>query len=259
MFAYIINMDNAVERWMSVNNRFNATGIPFERFPAVNGRKLTLPIAEFSETLYRRRHGKHPNLGQIGCYLSHVYALKKFLSSSHEIGIIAEDDIAPVDNLKLILERAIAFVDSWDILRLSGFHDSHPKSYVSLGDGLGQSYSLAINLSRLSGTGAYMVTRKAAEVLTTALVPMTVPIDHAIDREWVYGLRGASINPLPVDQESLAFASQLRAEDNEKLPALQRYWTVFPYRARNEITRVFARTLQLRNARAALRRYRPTE
>jgi glycosyl transferase, family 25 len=253
MFAYIINMDNAVDRWTSVESRFRATGIPFERFPAVNGRKLTLPIPGFSEPLYRRRHGKRPNLGQLGCYLSHVHALKKFLSSDHEIGIIAEDDIALVDDLKLVLERAIRHVKSWDILRLSGFHDSHPRHYVSLGDGLGENYSLAVNFSRLSGTGAYMVTRKAAEVLSKALIPMTVPIDHAIDREWAYGLRAASIDPLPVDQESLAFASQLRAEDNEKLPALQRYWTVFPYRARNEITRFFARAQQLKNAKAAVK------
>jgi glycosyl transferase family 25 len=247
-------MDKAVDRWNSVETRFNATGIPFERFPAVNGRALKLPIPEFSETLYRRRHGKHPNLGQIGCYLSHVHALKKFLSSNHETAIIVEDDVAPAENLKLILERALTFVASWDILRLSGFHNSHPRTYVSLGEGLGQQYSLAINFSRLSGTGAYMVTRRAAEVLSNALIPMTLPIDHAIDREWVYGLRASSIHPLPVDQESLAFASQLRAEDNEKLPALQRYWTVFPYRARNEISRVVSRAKQYRNARAAVAR-----
>ena len=246
-------MDNAKKRWKSVEKRFGATGIPFERFPAVNGRELVLPISDFSESEYRRRHGKHPNLGTIGCYLSHVAVLKKFLASEHSIAIIGEDDIEPVANLKAIIEKAIQYSKAWDILRLSGFHNSHPKTFVSLGEGLGKQYSLAVNFSRLSGTGAYMVTRKAAEVLSSALLPMTVPIDHAIDREWAYGLRGVSIHPLPIEQESLKFVSQLRAEVNEKLPAYKRYWTVFPYRACNEIARLISRSKQLKSARAAIK------
>jgi len=252
MFAYIINMENAIERWKSVESRFLKTRIPFERLPAVNGRILTLPIKEFSATLYQRRHGKRPNLGQIGCYLSHLEGLRRFLDSSHAFAIMAEDDIAPVEDLKIILESALCYSSTWDILRLSGFHNSHPKTYVRLNTGLDVQYALATNFSRLSGTGSYMVSRHAAQALVEKLLPMTVPIDHALDREWVYGLRASSIYPLPVDQESLQFASQLRAEDNEKLPAFQRYWTVFPYRAKNEISRVLHRARQLRNAQYAV-------
>lgn len=248
MLAYIINMDNAVERWSHVKSSFEKTGIPYERISGVNGKQMQLPIPEFDEGLYRRRHGKLPNAGQIGCYLSHLRALDRFLESDHEFGIICEDDINPVRNLRNVVEEAAAYRDSWDILRLCGFHNSHPRHLVQLSDG----YSIAVNFTRLCGTGAYMVSRHAAEVLRKALVPMWLPIDHALDREWSYGLTAASIYPLPVSQVDHAFASQTAPTQNEKLPAWQRYWTVFPYRASNEIKRVIARGRQLRRARTSL-------
>ncbi len=247
MQAYIINMDTAQERWNYVAAEFSKTGIPFERVSAVNGRLLQLPIHEFDEVLYRRRHGKHPNRSTIGCYLSHLKVLRLFLESSHEHAIICEDDIRPVANLKALLVQSLNYSAHWDILRLSGFHNSHPKSFADLDDG----YTLAINMTRLCGSGAYMVHRKAAEVLLRQLVPMSLPLDHALDREWAYGLKSASIFPLPVDQVDHAFGSQIRENVGEKLPIWRRYWTVFPYRAINEVNRVLSRGRRLREAKAA--------
>lgn len=245
MYAFIINMDSAVERWRHVEKAFSETGIPFERLPAINGRELTLPIPEFSERLYRRYHGKRPNLGQIGCYLSHIEGLKRFLASKHEYVIIAEDDITPSRNLKSLLHEAILRRESWDILRLSGFHHGHPLCFAKLKHG----HSLAINFTQLCGSGAYMLHRQAAKVLLEKLKPMRVPIDHALDREWAYGLRAASIYPLPVDQQEHAFVSQIIPHLTEKLPAHLRYWTMGPYRVFNEFSRLVMRCLQWLSAR----------
>lgn len=247
MHAYVINMDSAKERWEYVASELCKTGIPFERVSGVNGRILQLPIPEFDEVLHRRRHGKKPNGSAIGCYLSHLKVLRLFLESSHEYAIICEDDIRPVLNLKMLLERAMEHKDHWDILRLSGFHNSHPRSFANLGDG----YSLAINFTRLCGTGAYMVHRQAAQVLLRQLVPMSLPLDHALDREWVYGLKSASISPLPVDQVDHSSASQIRENVAEKLPTWRRYWTVFPYRALNEVNRIVSRRRLWKVAKAA--------
>ena len=245
MFAYIINMDSAVERWAHVESSFSLTGIPFQRISGVNGRTLEFPILEFDERLYRKRHGKLPNAGQIGCYMSHLRALDVFLESKQDFGIICEDDIRPVSNLHNIVKEATVYRNVWDILRLSGFHNSHPRRFAQLSDG----YSIAVNFTRLCGTGAYMLNRHAAQVLRKALVPMWVPIDHALDREWAYGLNAASIYPLPISQEDHSFESQTTPSKNEKLPAWQRYWTVLPYRTANEINRFLARGRQLRRAR----------
>ncbi len=245
MLAYIINMESAVERWAHVESAFALTGIPFQRISGVNGRALQFPIRQFDERLYRKCHGKLPNRGQIGCYLSHLRALDTFLDSKQDFGIICEDDIRPVRNLRRIVEDATNFRDDWDILRLSGLHNGNPRRFVELSHG----YSIAINFTRLCGTGAYMLNRSAAEVLRKALDTMWLPIDHALDREWAYGLKAASIYPLPVSQEDHDFESQTKATKSEKLPVWQRYWTVFPYRAANEIQRFLVRGRQLRRAR----------
>jgi glycosyl transferase family 25 len=247
MHAYIINMDSATDRWRFVSEHFAATGIPFSRISGVNGRELTLPIREYDESAYRRCHGQRTNLGAVGCFLSHLQALRTFLDSEHATAIIAEDDAKPVADLREILVKAIAHQDSWDILRLCGFHNPHPAPYARLDD----QYQLCVCFTRLCGTGAYAVTRRAAEALLAKLTPMYLPIDHALDREWAYGLRAAAVVPLPISQEEHGFGSQIHA--NLKLPWLQRYLTVFPWRAWNESTRLVQRTRQLRAARRMAR------
>ncbi len=239
MHAYIINLDHAKDRWEHVSSAFSITGISFERIPAIYGSQLVLPMMEFDEARYRRKHGKRPNLGQVGCYLSHVLALRTFLRSEHEHAVICEDDSTPQPALKKLLEKAIEQQEHWDLLRLCGVHNAHPRPFRDLIDG----YSLAINMTRLCGTGAYMVNRNGAEILVQRLLPMWLPIDHALDREWAFGIKVASIDPLPVDQVSHSFGSQLVAANREKLPIWQRYWTVFPYRAGNEARRVTHRLL----------------
>jgi glycosyl transferase family 25 len=247
MHAYIINMDSATERWRFVSAHFAATGIPFTRISGVNGRQLTLPIPEYDETAYRRRHGQRTNLGAVGCFLSHLKSLRAFLDSEHEVAIIGEDDAKPVANLRDIVEKALRHRDSWDILRLCGFHNPHPASYARLDD----QYQLCVCFTRLCGTGAYAVTRRAAETLLAELTPMYLPIDHALDREWAYGLRAAAVVPLPISQEEHGFGSQIHA--NLKLPWLRRYLTVFPWRAWNESSRLVHRSRQLRAARRLAR------
>lgn len=249
--AFIINMDGADERWSFVERGFSATGIPFTRVAGVDGRALRYPIPEYDEASYRRRHGKRTDAGQVGCYLSHLKALRAFLESDLDFAVIAEDDASPRPDLRSTLDAAIRRRDTWDLLRLCGFHDSHPMPFATLDDP--PQSRLCISLTRLCGTGAYLVGRRGAERLLERLLPMRLPIDHAIDREWMLGISAAVVRPLPVDQMEHGFASQTAAR-NLKLPAIRRYWTVFPYRAANETARVCFRLLRWARLVATRRR-----
>ena len=240
MKTYVINLDRAPERWARVADAMTRTGLTFERFAAVDGRRIELPIAEFSQLRYRLCHGKHPNLGQIGCFLSHVAVLQRFLAEGGDHVMVCEDDIDPIPELAAVIRGAMRHQDMWDVLRLSGFHDAHPKPVAAIGHGR----DLAVNFTRLCGTGCYVVSRHAAEVLLQRMLPMRVPIDHAIDREWFYGLRALAVDPLPVRQNLPEIASSIPAASREKLPAWQRYWSVFPYRVFNESCRLAMRTKQ---------------
>jgi len=245
MHVFIINLDSATDRWTFVSDAFKNTGLGFTRISGVLGRELTLPHPQYRDASFAMRHGHKTNYGQIGCYFSHLKSLKAFLDSPHQHAIIAEDDALPDANLAEIAARAIDFQSTWDVLRLSGFHNPHPQPYASL---MGE-YELCVCFTRLCGTGAYMLTRHAAEVLLDKLDPMLVPIDHAIDREWVYGLRSAAVIPLPIKQTAHRFASQCTGSKDPKLPWYVRYWTVFPYRAWTETSRIIHRSRQFHSAR----------
>lgn len=248
--AFIINLDSAVERWSHVETSFRRTGIPFTRVPAVNGRELQLPLADYCERRYRIYHGRRTSMAEIGCYLSHIKCLKAFLASPHDFAVICEDDIQPKKDLTEVLDAVIGFSHTWDILRLCGFHHAHPVPYARLPNG----YSLSVTFTRLCGSGAYMVNRRVAEVLIRELLPMRLPFDHALDREWVYGLRAASLTPLPIDQKENEFESQIdRVHRYRKFPWYRRYLTVFPYQFFNETTRVASRFQQLLRAKRLAR------
>lgn len=251
MRTYIINLDKAVDRWVRIERLMSNVGLVYERVPAVLGKRLELPIPEFAENSYKLFHGKRPNLGQIGCFLSHIKTLKLFLEAGDELAVICEDDITPTHELATVVSSAWRYRHLWDILRLSGFHDSHPQKVCSLGD----NHHLAVSMTRLCGTGCYAVTRDAAKVLVEKLLPMRVPIDHALDREWFYGLRALTVDPLPVQQNPTDLPTSLPQLDSEKMPAWKRYWTVFPYRAFNEVSRFFARSRLLRQSKLSYKTY----
>jgi glycosyl transferase family 25 len=244
LHAYIINLDTAPDRWAFVSRHFQATGIPFTRVAGVWGRDVKLPHPRYSSRGFSLKHGHKTNFGHIGCYFSHLKCLEQFLDSSHTHAIIAEDDASPTPQLRQIIERAIEYQPTWDVLRLCGFHDPHAVPYAPLfGD-----YQLAVCMTRLCGTACYAVTRHGAEALLAGLDPMSLPIDHAIDREWAHGLSAAAVMPLPVSQRDHQFVTQCAEKPDHKLPWFLRYWSVFPYRSWNETNRFIHRRKQLREA-----------
>lgn len=245
MHAYIINMDSAPDRWSFVESHYRKTQIPFTRVSGVVGKDVQLPIPEYNESKYIACHGQRTNFGALGCYMSHLKCLRLFLDSNQKHAVIAEDDSLPDPKVASIIESAMRYEACWDILRICGFHDPHPVPFAKLID----NYELAICFTRLCGTGAYLVSRHAAEVLLQKLVPMFLPIDHALDREWAYGLRAATVIPLPISQQEHSFATQIPTHHKFKLHWSRRYWTVFPFRCRNELQRIISRRRQLQSAR----------
>ena len=246
MRAYLINLDRATERRRLAETAFQETDIELVRVVAIEGAHYSPSPEEYDSRRYRLCHGKRTNPGEVGCYLSHIKALRCFLDTPDEHAIILEDDARPLTDLSPLLDQAVRYGATWDILRLSGLHHGAPAAFGKLGDG----YRICVNLSRQTGAAAYMVNRKAASVLIDRLLPMWLPYDHAFDREWFDGLTAACIHPFPVTQSDRCFTTQIDDVRLGKYPALTRYRTVFPYRAWNESCRVVRRCLRYARLRA---------
>jgi glycosyl transferase family 25 len=164
-----------------------------------------------------------------------------------------EDDLTLLPDFESTIEAALECASHWNILRLTGLSQGTPAKVASLGRG----YSLCIGLGRLKGTGAYLLDRKAARALSTGMIPMFLPIDHAIDREWVHGIKAACVLPFPASQVDSGFRSSIQIGKSLKLSNAQRWLTTYPYQAINEGSRLWFRVCHYLRAKLALASHRP--
>jgi glycosyl transferase family 25 len=238
MRAYIINLDRATDRRSFAEQAFAGTKFDLCWISAVDGDTLKIPVEGYSEGLYRCFHGRPTNLRHVGCYLSHVKAMEAFLATNDEHALIAEDDLVLRADFEAVLEAALSYSEHWNILRLTGLSEGRPAKVAKLCC----DYSMCVSLGRLKGTGAYVLDRAAARAWVARLLPMRLPIDHALDREWFYGLRAVYILPFPAYQTESGFFSSIHLGTSMKLSALRRSVTTYPYQTFNEVTRWLFRT-----------------
>jgi glycosyl transferase, family 25 len=242
--VYLINMDRATQRLAAMQSNLAAAGLHAERVPAVDGSTLSFPIAEFSERSYRLLHGRRTSPAEVGCYLSHVNCVRRFLDSDADLALILEDDVSFHDGFLDSLDRAATLTDEWDLLRLTTVNSGRKFAVRDLGN----QHALAICLSREKGAGAYVINRRAAQWICTQLMPMRLAYDIAFDLEYLAGLKAAFVEPLIASQASEHETQIQHTIRQVKLPAW-RYFTVMPYRTYLELRRVWARSLRLLSAR----------
>ena len=247
--SYVINLPNARDRWESIEARLRRSGLAYTRIEGVNGRELRLPIAEFDEFRHRLMTGRRPIPAEIGCYLSHIKAIDAFLASDAACthALVFEDDAVFGEDLPAVIDAALRYADSWDVLRLSTVgHDRVVRAIPLHGGSF-----LGVNLTRCKGAAGYMVNRKAALTFRRRLVPMWLAWDIAFDLEYLWGLKALAVTPFPVVPDERA-PTQIQNDINSFKLSGTRYLTVFPYRAAVESARVVMRSLLY--ARTAARR-----
>lgn len=195
--AYIINLDRATDRMAHMRSEIERVGIPYTRIEAVYGPELPEPIQEFDEKRFNILTGKHKNPREIGCFLSHIKVFQAFLASNEPYALVLEDDVKLPDGFSQLLNQAIEHQAHWDLLRLSS---SRQGEFIKIAQ-LDATHQLAYNLKVLKNTGAYLITRKGAEACLNKMLPMRLPYDVALDRDWDIGIKTACIDPMPVELE----------------------------------------------------------
>ncbi|MDP1648790.1 MAG: glycosyltransferase family 25 protein [Rubrivivax sp.] len=195
--TWVINLDRAPERLARISGQLQRLGLPYTRLPAVDARALTpAQRAALDEPAYRRQHGMTPVPGELGCYLSHVEAMRLFLASDAACALILEDDVLLHDSLPAVLRGLMQHMARWDMVKLSGVHSGTPLPYLELAPG----HHLAVMLSRCTGASAYVINRPAARAYlhgAQPLLPMKLPYDHVFDQGWRFGLKVRLVTPTP--------------------------------------------------------------
>lgn len=196
----LINLDRATDRMQQMDEQLRRLCISYRRVAAVDGATLAEPIDDYDEDGYRIRIGKQTNKNEIGCYLSHLNAMRALLDSDASHALILEDDALLPDDIHALLEELLEQGEHWDMIRLSS---SRIGVYLPVCD-LSANRQLVINTRVLKNTAGYLINRKGARRCLDCLLPMQRPYDVAIDRDWSMGLRTACVIPFPITSGEVA-------------------------------------------------------
>lgn len=232
----VINLDRSPLRLEKIAEQLDRLGLPWQRLPAADGKNLDLSDARLLDLEgFKRLHGKMPLVGELGCYLSHVWCMQRLLSTDDEYALIVEDDALLGDELPAVLTDLMAMPTRWDMVKLSGMHSGTPLKVEALSGG----HSLAVPLSRYTGSSCYLVNRKVATLYADGLLPMRLPYDHEYDRAWDYGFKMRMVVPAPCTH-TFELGSELNPFGVSRLNF---HWTkrlkVYGWRLSNECKRLF--------------------
>lgn len=217
--AYVINLDEAKKRWDFMKPQVEALQMPYERVAAVEGKKLSKKFMNeiVDETSYMKFFRGTPELGTIGCSLSHERVWRKFLESDNEFALILEDDVK-FDPMKLreIVNFSIENEGLWDILSFESNHHGYPQKIAKFSSKkIDESEFLVFYMTNVKHSGAYLIGRSSAKKMLEKFYPIKMPLDHYYSRSWEFGLRFCGIEPRIVEQK---FGdSQIKLEASKKI------------------------------------------
>jgi glycosyl transferase family 25 len=236
--TWVINLDRAPARLARISAQLQRLGLPFTRLPAVDARALTPEqAAQLDEPAYRRHHGMTPVPGELGCFLSHVAVMRAFLAGDAEVALVLEDDVLLHDTLPTVLQALLQHPERWDMVKLSAVHRGTPQPVLDLAPG----HHLAVMLSRVTGSSAYLINRRAAQAYLHepgGLLPMQLPYDHVYDQGWRFGLKVRLVVPQPCGHdEHIASTIGTSAGTTRKFSTWRRL-PAFAYRLGNEMRRL---------------------
>jgi glycosyl transferase family 25 len=201
----LINLDRSPDRLEAATQVFANVGIEPQRVPGIDARLADLSEFPLDRKSFARNHGRsliHP--GEIGCYQSHLKALRVFLESGKPFGLILEDDTVPEPWLPDTLSTLFSWSDDWDIVPLFHFHRGGPVA-LRRADGM----SLTVFFGPVSSAAAYLVNRRAAAVLVEDLATMRACVDHALFTTWRNGLRLRGVTPMAIGLAAQAQVSTI--------------------------------------------------
>jgi glycosyl transferase family 25 len=196
LITLVINLDGSDDRMSSARQQLEAAGIAFERLPATDGRRLNIASLPYHDTDATLRYfGRPVNGGEIGCYLSHMASLKRFLASDAGTALVLEDDV----RLAAGFAQHIADLTAW----LGTQHDLD-WHVINLGNrtlkistplhGFGPHVLYRAHYFPMTTT-ALLWSRAGAEAILADSLPITAPVDNMLRKRLTRSQKGLAFRP----------------------------------------------------------------
>lgn len=203
MHVFVINLDRNVERLDFVGKQLDRLGIQYERFPGIDGRKMSNEERKRLSSPFRSRLIQaYPIMGGVlGCALSHLAVYREIINRKFPFALIFEDDV--------IVSEGFRELSEWVAEQLD---EERPQ--VALFSNWGGQMSLSqramVREKGGSCADAYLITRKAAKLI----LRVNSPVIYVADAwgRWVrrHGLELFRVYPTLVKQNIDTFQSDIR-------------------------------------------------
>lgn len=173
MKLYLINLERRPDRLATMQAQAEKLGLGFVRQPAIDARTV-----DPGDKFVTGPLGAIPK-GDQCCTLSHVAAWRAFLDSGAPYAAILEDDVVLSDRAGMVLKDWDWIPPGLDLIKLEHYGPSHQAVLLSDIRALPNGFRLGAMHSRHTGAAAYILSRRAAEMLCR-IARFTLPVDHLL-------------------------------------------------------------------------------
>ena len=223
----VINLDQSSDRLTFMRQQAERVGLEFERISAVDALDVPDDLASYFAHI---QTGTLPIVddGAVGCYASHLKALRRFEQTDAPAALILEDDARLPENIVQVLDELIAALPAgWGFVHLSRLpmHAFKPIAVLPRGRRL-------VRYSRMPpGAAGYLISRVGAAKLLNKSILRFWAIDTDIRRPWVFGHDAYGVIPPPIQQLPMPTTiPRLRRSARRGLPRPTRFsWTNMPF------------------------------
>lgn len=190
--CWVISLNPLAENTRKLISDLQAQGINAEVFPAVDGRG-NAPVLEdgerFRNSLAMVRHGKCLTASELGCYLSHLRAIKKAYVQGSDHVCLIEDDVAIESAFADVLQSLLS--KQLDMVRLMSLRLRRRRVLEPLVEG----HCLVRPERGGLGTQAYLLNRVGMKKFIDYAEAIYEPVDKVFDHFFLFDLRVFSIEP----------------------------------------------------------------
>lgn len=194
MKAWIISLNPKKAEAVELKHLLKCKKVEAEIIPAVDGRKA-MPALTQDEAIDQNKaliNRKAPlTSSEIGCYLSHLRAIKKAYQEGLNHIAIFEDDVIAEENLAELLDAIETLDDDAHLVRLMSLKRRERKELKQLTP----EYKLTRPLRGALGTQGYVLNREGMKRILNFGSTITMPIDKLYDSFFLFGLKCYSVEP----------------------------------------------------------------
>jgi len=194
MQAWIISLNPNKPEAVKLAEVLAANGLEAKIIPAVDGRNA-MPTLCADEQLDQRqalRNRRAPlTSSEVGCYLSHLRAIRKAYEMQLRHIAIFEDDVVAEDHLADLFKAIESLDNNAHLVRLMSLKRRKRKVTSQLTD----HYQLIRPIRGALGTQGYVLNREGMRRILEFGYTISMPIDKLYDSFFLFGLKCFSVEP----------------------------------------------------------------